>query len=92
MIFSQIFDEYLEHCFLILNALKKIDLILEKMKYHFCYDDIELLDHHISCFDFSMQAEKVKAILVISFLEMIKKTQEILDIFNYYRIFIEHFT
>src|SRR5438552_152220 len=30
MIFSQIFDEHLEHCSLILNALKKITLILEE--------------------------------------------------------------
>ena len=92
MIFSQTFDEYLEHYSLILKVLKKIDFILEKMKCHFCYDDIELLDYHISHLDFSMQIEKIKVILVVSFLEIIKKIQEIIDIFNYYKIFIEYFT
>ena len=91
MIFSQIFDEYLEYYSLILKILKKIDLILKETKCHFCYNNIELLDHHISYLDLSTQTEKIKAILIISFLEIIKKTQEILNMFNYYRIFIKHF-
>ena len=91
MVFSQTFDEHLEHCSLVLEALEQISLTLEETKCHFCYDDIELLGHRISCLGLSTQAEKVKAILAIPFPETIKKAQEILGMFNYYRIFIEHF-
>jgi hypothetical protein len=35
--------------------------------------------------------EKVKVILAIPFPQTIKKAQEVLGMFNYYRIFIEHF-
>jgi hypothetical protein len=91
VIFSQTFDEHLEHCSLVLDAMEKIGLTLEEKKCHFCYDDIELLGHHISRLGLSTQAEKVQAILAVPFPETIKKAQEILGMFNYYRIFIQHF-
>src|SRR5438046_9346289 len=92
VIFSQTFDKHLKHCSLVLEALEQIGLTLEETKCHFCYDDIELLSHHISHLGLSTQAEKVEAILAVPFPETIKKAQEVLGMFNYYRIFIEHFT
>ena len=50
-----------------------------------------MLGHHISRLDLATQAEKVKAILAVPFPETVKKAQEVLGMFNYYRIFIEHF-
>jgi hypothetical protein len=49
------------------------------------------LSHHFSRLGLSTQAEKVKTILAVPFLETIKKAQEILGMFNYYRIYIKHF-
>jgi hypothetical protein len=91
VIFSQTFDKHLPHCSLVSEPLEKIGLILEETKCHFCYDNIELLGHHISRLGLSTQAEKVKAILAVPFPETIKKVQEILSMFNYYQIFIKHF-
>jgi hypothetical protein len=91
VIFSQTFGEHIQPCSLILEALEKIGFILEETKCHFCYDSIELLGHHISRLGLSTQAEKLKAILTVSFPETIKKAQEILGMFNYYRIFSKHF-
>ena len=91
IIFSHFFENHLKYISLILEALKKVEFIMNEKKYHFIYDNIELLEHRISRLRLSILKEKMIIILIISFSETIKKTQEILEIFNYYHLFIQFF-
>jgi hypothetical protein len=91
IVYSKTFEEHMLHCSLILEALESIGMTLDEKKCHWAYLDVDLLGHHISRLGLATQAEKVKAILAVPFPETIKKAQEILGMFNYYRIFIEYF-
>ena len=91
IVYSKTFEEHILHCSLVLDALQSIGMTLDEKKCHWAYLDVDLLGHHISRLGLATQAEKVKAILAVPFPETIKKAQEILGMFNYYRIFIEHF-
>ena len=91
IVYSKTFEEHLLHCSLVLDALQSIGMTLDEKKCHWAYLDVDLLGHHISRLGLATQAEKVKAILSVPFPDTIKKAQEVLGMFNYYRIFIEHF-
>jgi hypothetical protein len=91
IVYSKTTDEHLQHCSLVLDALKRLGLTVGEAKCHGCYDDIQLLRHRISRLGLSTLKEKVKAILAVPFPETIKNAQEALGMFNYYRIFVKHF-
>ena len=66
-------------------------MILNEAKCHFFYQSVEFLSHRVSRFGLSTQAKKNAAIVALSFPRTIDQAKEILDTFNYYREFIDHF-
>jgi len=64
---------------------------MNKKKCYFVYNNIKLLEYRISRLKLLILKKKMIIILIIFFSEMIKKIQEILEIFNYYHLFIQFF-
>lgn len=92
VIYSRTFEQHLLHISLVLQALQDVGMTLEHKKCHFAYDSIQLLGHRISRFGLATLSEKVAAITSLPFPKTLRQAQESIGLFNYYRIFIPHFS
>ena len=48
LIFSQTFEDHMKHVSLIFDALHNVGFTVDERKCHWCYDDLDVLGHHIS--------------------------------------------
>ena len=90
-IYNKIKKKHIEHCYWILNQLKKVDFICDIEKCEFCVQEVKYLNLIIIVDEIKMNFEKIAAIIDWKTFNSVKKVQVFLKFVNFYRRFIRKF-
>ena len=91
VIFSNTFEEHLDHVAKVLDITTAAGLTLSEKKCHFGYTDVRLLGHKVSRLGLSTQEEKVEAIMKLEFPKTVGEARVTLGEFGYHRSFIDEY-
>ena len=92
MIFSESFEEHIEHLKDVFERLRDANLVLNKKKCHFIKEKIEYLGHIISRDGIQPNPEKVRAIQTLDPPTTVRGVRSYLGMVGYFRQYIQGFS
>ena len=91
-IFSQTFEEHLQHVNIVLDILQEVNLMLNAEKCHFFLTNVTLLGHIISRDGIQPDDEKIVKVKNYPVPTTIRQLRGFLGLASYYRKFIKNFS
>jgi len=91
LVFSKTIEKYIQYNKKIFQKLREAKIILKLKKYEFYIQETDFLEYIISNRGFSIQKNKIKNILDWPTPKNIKKVQQFIGLYNYYRRSIDGF-
>jgi hypothetical protein len=85
---TEVYLIYLSEKFL---TLKRFEISLSLVKYHFIYPSVKLLKHYVLRFEINTAKDKMKAIKKMRFFKKLKGLKFGIKVFNYYRKYIIYY-
>ncbi|SRR6266542_1260180 len=90
-IFSQTFEEYVQHIKWVLIKLEKANLKLKLEKYEFAKHKIKVLRHRVNAKEIRSDLGKVETIFKQSCLTTITRVQAFLEVAGFFKKYIQNF-
>jgi len=91
IIFSDTFEEHMEHCATVLKLVAQSGLTLSPKKTRLCYQEITALGHCISNLGLGTAKGKIQAVAQWKVPRNAKQVQQFLGLATYYRRFVQGF-
>ena len=92
LIYSDTFEEHIEHLEKVFEVLKKANLLIKLKKCKFCVDEIEYLGHIVSKNGIQVDPAKIESIKKLKPPTSITGIRSIIGLCSYYRKFVKNFS
>ena len=91
LVFSETFDDHLQHIALVIQRLSEAGLMLKPSKCHFIYQEMQYLGHLLSPERIRPNPERIAAVREYTTPRSVKEVKQFLGLASYYRRFVKGF-
>ena len=91
LVFSEMFDDHLQHIALVIQRLSKAGLMLKPSKCHFICQEVQYLAHLLSPEGIRPNPERIAAVREYTTPRLVKEVRQFLGLASYYRRFVKGF-
>ena len=92
IIYSTNYEEHLKHLQIVLEAIRKANLMIKLKKCQLCLPNIPFLDHIVERSGLQPDPKKIRKIKELSAPQWLTELRSALGLFSYYRKFVKGFS